>query len=70
MERADVMAAAYYLALGMVYLGWRIERKRKSIARYTDDDRRRLWIVAPALVLFWPITLAAWAALKIKRRMK
>jgi hypothetical protein len=65
-----IMAVVYYLALGMIYLGWRIDRNRKSIARYSNDDRRKLWIVVPVLVLFWPINLSTWAALKISRRLK
>lgn len=65
-----IMAAVYYLALGMVYLGWRVERKRKMLGRSSGADRKRLWIVVPALVLFWPIALALWAALKIERAIK
>lgn len=64
------MAVAYYLALGMVYLGWRIDKKRRMLGQLTNADRNLLWVTVPALVLFWPINLALWAALNIKRRMK
>lgn len=63
-------AAVYYLALGMVYLGWRIEKKRKMFSRMTSEDRKQLFIVVPVLVLFWPVALAVWAALKIERMPK